>query len=265
MAANGFWPRSPALQMAVGELDELLPVVRFDGVAAGSDVVADVAVEQRLVGRRQFGGAQRFFAEQLVHRTGVVCGLKFTVRISPRVRRAAGDINRAGRDERQQHVLIDRQIVFVIVELAGVDAEPVREAVELGHRLAVLPAPQRRSAAAGLCGVGHRESLILCRGPKGGLTHFGMTHHRDSTGIDPVVGFEVVERPHAGPAVGGEYAPLVCLGETLAVAEKQLVDAAAERHLVVAHQVAVIDGNIGVALVNQLAKRHTIAEVPFAA
>ena len=92
-----------------------------------------------------------------------------------------------------------------------------------------------------------------------------MTHHRDSTGIDPVVGFEVVERSHAGPAVGGEHAPLVCLGETLAVAEKQLVDAAAERHLVVSHQVAVIDGNIGVALVDQLAKRHTIAEVPFAA
>ncbi len=162
-------------------------------------------------------------------------------------------------------MLIDRQIVFVVVELAGVDAEPVREAVELSHRLAVLPAPQRRSAAAGLCGDSHRESLILCRGPKGGLTHFGMSHDGDSAGIYPVVGFEVVERPHTSPAVGGKYAPFVCFGKTLAVTVKQFVNAAAKRHLVVSDQVAVIDGNIGVALVDQLAKRYTIAEVPFAA
>ena len=52
--------------MPVGELDELIPIVGIDRVAAGADVVADVAVEQRLVGGRQLGDGERFFAEQSV-------------------------------------------------------------------------------------------------------------------------------------------------------------------------------------------------------
>ena len=134
--------------MPVCKADELLEVVGLDGVAAGADLVADVAVKQRLIGWREFGGAERFFAEQSVNGAGVVGGLKLAVRIGPRVCRAACNVNRAGRDEREEHVLIHREIVLAFVELTSVDAEPVRETVALGHRLAVLPAPQCRAAAA---------------------------------------------------------------------------------------------------------------------
>ena len=158
--------------MPVGELDELFPIVGIDRVAAGADVVADVAIEQRLVGGRQLGDGERLFAEQPIHRGGVVRGLELTVRIGPRVRRGAGDVHRPRGDEREQHVLIQRQVVLSVVEFAGVDAEPVGEAVDFGHRLAELAPPQRRAAAAGLGRDGQREPLVLRSRPKRGLTHF---------------------------------------------------------------------------------------------
>ena len=195
----------------------------------------------------------------------MVGGLKLAVWIGPRVCRAACNVNRAGRDEREEHVLIHREIVLAFVELTSVDAEPVRETVELGHRLAVLPAPQRRAAAAGLCRDGQRKPFILGSRPKRGLAHLGVAHDGHPIGIDAVVGLEVVERTHASPCVGREHAPLVRLGEALSVTKEQLVDTPAERNLVVAYKVAVVDGNVGVALVGQQAKRHPVTEMSLAA
>ena len=55
-----------------------------------------------------------------------------------------------------------------------------------------------------------------------------MAHDGQPTGVDAVVCLEVIQRAHAGPGVGSEHAPLVGLGVTLSVAEKQLVDATPE-------------------------------------
>ena len=88
-------------------------------------------------------------AQQPIDRIGVLGGKELAARVGPAVFHGAGHVHRPRRDQRDQHVLIDRQVVLLAVVLVEVVAEPVRERlVDRGHGLAEDAAargPRRRS------------------------------------------------------------------------------------------------------------------------
>ena len=97
----------------------------------------------------------------------MVAGEEFAFWVSPWVSGSAGDVNGARRGQGDEQVLIHRQVVYTVVVLGEVVAEPVGEAgVDALDRLAELTPAQRRAAATGVVRDDHGESLVLRAGPE---------------------------------------------------------------------------------------------------
>ena len=119
-------PRLRLSEMAVGEVQILLPVVRGDVVFARANVVGN-EVADRVIDRRRLLHAEARFAEEPVDRLGVLRGEEFAFRIGPEILRRARDVDGARRDERDELVLVDRQLVRGVRIGRVARAEPMRE------------------------------------------------------------------------------------------------------------------------------------------
>ena len=83
----------------------------------------------------------------------------------------ARDVDRSRRAQRDQQMLVDRQLILVVRIAAEVAAEPVRERRrDARDRLAVAAAAQRGTTAARVVRDHQRNSLVLRTGPECGLS-----------------------------------------------------------------------------------------------
>ena len=93
---------------------------------------------------RSVGKAVR--AEETIDGVGVPDGEELAPRVCPTVLRSAGNIDGSGRDKCDQHMLIDRQLVFPVVELFIVATKPVREiAINPSNTLSAFASSQGRT------------------------------------------------------------------------------------------------------------------------
>src|SRR5690606_18949856 len=113
-----------------------LPIVEQNVVRASSQMVT-YPLEKRMFGLWHFIIAQRVKTIQIVNWAGVLSSQEFAVRIGPLIFARASDVERAGRDHGQQHMLVDRELVFASVVAMECLAKPVREAqIDRRHSLA---------------------------------------------------------------------------------------------------------------------------------
>ena len=189
--------RGRRLEVAVGEVHELLPVVRAELVRALVAVVAHALL-------------QAVGAVEAVR--GVPGGL-LRRRARPGVLAAAGHVDEARRDEAHEVVRVVRQLGVAVDPGGEVRAEPVREVVQdLADRLRLrVPRPaEPRAAAARPVRDGHREALVLRARPERGLAAPAVPEDGDARRVqlgprlDPVHDARVPPRPCAdrAPAVG---------------------------------------------------------------
>ena len=154
--------RCRAVEVPVGKLQPALPVKIGHVVAAMANVIADRAVEDRLVDRRHLRDGQASAAEQTIHWIGSAGREELAARVGPGVVHGAGNVNRPRGNERNQHVLVHRQIVDAIGELFQIAAEPMGKDIDDGfQRLAETAARQRGAAAARVVRNYQRETLVL--------------------------------------------------------------------------------------------------------
>lgn len=114
-------------EMLVGEVHEAAPVVFGQVMLPGAEVITDVTFVHRRVGGGHDRAGNPFHSEQAKHRTGMHGGKKLAFRIGPFVLRRACDIEQTRRDERGEHVLVERQFVFAIGKAFVVVIEPMRK------------------------------------------------------------------------------------------------------------------------------------------
>ena len=120
--------------MHIGEVHETVPIIFGHIVLPGSYVVSD-RTHDRLAHTGHFVGSESVCAEQSVDRRGMFAAEKFAARVGPQILFRARNIYRSGRDERDEHMLIDRQLIFVAIVFPEVAAEPVgKTCVDPLHR-----------------------------------------------------------------------------------------------------------------------------------
>lgn len=88
--------RSSGFQMLPGKIEKAQPVGHFDGMAAGTVVVAHMTVRDDLVHRRGGLRIEAGLAKKPIHIARVVGGQILAARIGPQILRAAGHVNRTG-------------------------------------------------------------------------------------------------------------------------------------------------------------------------
>ena len=141
--------------------------------------------------------------------SGVDAGEELASRVGPEVFGGAGDVDRAGGCQGNEHVLIDRQLLLAAVVASKPVAEPVREPrVDEGDVFAVAAPRQGRPAAPGVVADGHGEALVAGAGPQGGLAEAGVPHHRHPVRVDVGIGFQVVADAAQAPCPGADRAPV---------------------------------------------------------
>ena len=155
--------------MALGELQVLGPVKGGDVVFAGADVVADGVADGGIDGGLLVD-TEALFAEERVNWFGVFPGEEFAVGVGPAVTFGAANVNRAGGEEGDEHVLIDGEGCFVVVVLLEVVVEPVWEGgVDAFDGFAEGAAGEGGAAAAGFVGDDEGEARVGGAGPEGGF------------------------------------------------------------------------------------------------
>ncbi len=90
-------------------------------------MIADPALLDGFVECGHVLNFQSFEAEKLINRPGIFAGEKLTAGVCPEVLVGTGGIYRPGRHQCDEHMLVDGQQVFFVVELFEIIAEPVRE------------------------------------------------------------------------------------------------------------------------------------------
>src|SRR5262245_19293060 len=156
----------------VRKIQVALPVVERQIMLSLTDVVVDAVAVEGSSDLRHHRRAQRPAAEESVDGASVNDGEELPTRVGPEVLLGAPHGDSSGGDERNQHVLINRQRVLpAVVSLVGL-AEPVGEGrVDPGYRFFPLEPPptQRCAGATGIIGYDKGEALILRAGPESGL------------------------------------------------------------------------------------------------
>ena len=104
---------------------------------AVADVILRAVTMQRFVDRGHLRrGAERLFAVELKHRAGVHDAQEFSARIGPQILFGTVHRDRTRRDQRDQHVLIDGQVVLEGGKLTTVDEAAALDALdEVGRNL----------------------------------------------------------------------------------------------------------------------------------
>ena len=111
------------------------------------------------------------------------CG-EFVLGVGPEVFGGAGDVEEAGGEEGEEHVLVEGG--FAVVEVFVVVAEPVGEGgvdVGDGFGVGVFVAVEGGTGAAGLGGDGEGEAFVLGGGPEGGIARLRGSGRRGRCGL----------------------------------------------------------------------------------
>ena len=228
--------------------------VRGEVVATPAHVIPPPAGDERCFEGRHRVAADRRVTEEAEDGRRLDERQELAARIGPQVFVGARDVDRARRDQRQQHVLIDRQLGDARVETLVGRGEPVREGgVDALHGLAVPAPAQGGSAFARFVRHHQREPRILGRGPERRLAAARVAYDRHARGIDPRLLREVVHGAAGAPPPGRQRAPGV--GRRLSrggCAIEERHRAGAEGVLVVRRDLAVVERGHGVAAGDEL-------------
>ena len=136
--------------------------------------------------------------------------------VGPEVGVGADDVDGAGGDEGDEHVLVDGELVFLVIILFEVFAEPVGVGdVGVAGGFAEAAAEEGGAAAAGVVGDDEGEAFILGAGPERGLAEAGLAHDGDAGVVDVIIGLKVVEGAAQAPGPGADGSPLVGGGSGL--------------------------------------------------
>ena len=115
--------------MRVGKIHVLFPVIRLDGVSPRPYVITDRAHCGFVDGRR-FIYREPFEPHHFVNRVGVSGRKEFSDGFASTVLHRAGDLYRTRRHQSDQHVLVNRHLVFTVVGAEkGVKREYVDKSV----------------------------------------------------------------------------------------------------------------------------------------
>ena len=98
----------------VGKAQHLLPVVRQHGMFARTDMIAYVTFVEGLVDRWQRVCANAFLAIQGIDSICALGTQKLAFRVAPLIVLGTGHIHRAGRDERDDRVLVEGHTAFTV-------------------------------------------------------------------------------------------------------------------------------------------------------
>src|SRR5262245_40383781 len=243
-------------EVPLGEVEEGGPVGGDGGVAAAVVVEGEGAGGNRLIEGRQLGSAEVGLAEEFVDGAGGGEGEELAFGVAPLIAQAAVDVNGPRGAKRDQHVLIDGQLVPLANPLLQVAGELVAKV--LGHvvqRLAPVAADQRRAHLARHHGEYCRHPLIAGRCPNHRLAQPRSAGDRDLLGIDRLIGLEIVDRPADAPGPGADRAPLVRRGLRLAFLERQADDALRPLLRAVGLNIGVAERRIAPAAAEDLADR----------
>src|SRR5262245_16122663 len=119
---------------------------------------------------------------------------EFAARVGPQVLVGARDVNRSRRDERDQHVLVDREFRFAVAIFAKVVAIPLREGrVQLADGFAKVAARQRCATGARVVREDYGEAWIGGGGPQRSLAHARMAGDADAFGVDGGICLQITE------------------------------------------------------------------------
>ncbi len=183
---------------------------------ACADVIADLSVEQRGVVCWPLCDTQTRLTQKLIDRFGVDAGEEFAFGVSPGIFAGTGNVERAGGDQCQQHVLIDWHFVFLVVVLFVILAKPVRETiVDRLDGFANFAAGKCRASAARIVGDDQRKALIFGTSPQCGFAQSRMTDHSHTVGVNPGVAFKIVHCPAQAPGPGSHGSPFIGSGAIL--------------------------------------------------
>src|SRR5437016_1994268 len=119
------WAEPTLLEVFIAVCQKHFPIGSGHGVLPGADEIAERAIDQLVeLGARAIGQALR--AEKAIDRRGELEQLKLTARIGPYVLFSIGHEHWPRRAQRDQAVLIERQLAQIVIEELEVAAEPVR-------------------------------------------------------------------------------------------------------------------------------------------
>jgi hypothetical protein len=85
-------------------------------------VITDVGFDGCFAGHWRRLRNQGFLSEEPIYFAGVIGGKVFAAWIGPEIIDSTGDVERARGEAREEHVLVDRQILFIARELRRVAA-----------------------------------------------------------------------------------------------------------------------------------------------
>lgn len=111
-------------KVPIREPEVLFPVESGNVVNAAADMVPD-GVADWLVNLGHGADIQAGAIQEAIHRVGMKCREEFAMRIGPTIFLGAGHVERAGRNEGEQHVLIHGQLGFASIVLFERAAEPM--------------------------------------------------------------------------------------------------------------------------------------------
>ena len=140
-------------------------------------------------------------------------------------------------------MLVDGQRRFVVVVLAEVVAEPVRErSVDALNGLAEAAAAQSGAATTRVIRDDQGETGVPRPRPKRSFPEAGMAQQRHAFVVDVVIGFEVVHCPAESPGPGGNRAALFGSRLALALLVEKRVDAVLEPVVEIRVDVSAVNG-----------------------
>ena len=160
------------LHLALEELKVVVPVLTGEGMASGTQMMADVALAEVVVDHRHAVGRDHaLLAQQLPDLGGCTGAEELRRRVGTMILFGAGNIEKARRDHSQQHMLVVGQLVFladVFLELLAAPF-PAAGAQEVDDALAVAVLGDGSAAEAGVVGKGGPEAIVQRTAPEGGL------------------------------------------------------------------------------------------------
>ena len=122
-------------------------------MSAGALVIANRRSDGRVDVGLLRNAAKTVGSEQSVDGIGVKSGEEFALGIGPQVFACASDVNGTRRDERDEFMLVDRQLVDFVAVFVEFLRKPVRERrVDTVDAFAKLTSRQRGAAASGIVG-----------------------------------------------------------------------------------------------------------------
>ena len=182
-AVSGRYASASGVQLY--EVGDLSPVVGDDAVLARPQIVADAAPQYRRLGRRELRSLfDAGNAEEPVDFPRRDRRAKLVEGVRPLVFARARHQHRARRRERDEKVLIPRQLTFVVLVTVELGHEPVRELVDYRpDRLALLVSRDRRAAAPGVVAHHPGDARVVRRRPQRGLAEARVPVQPDPLGI----------------------------------------------------------------------------------